>query len=657
MKKTGKIFYLIFGLLSHFVWTAVPSAWANQIVEVSSRVNQSEVTLEQSLILTLTVRFEGEAQVGSPRLPDLPGFSVQNSWTNQSSSSRLIAGPGGMQFKTERTVEFNYNLRADKSGRQVIPPLEISVNGQSFRTDSIEVQVFADASQVPQNSSPQPTKPPSPGSLLGEEDIDALFKGLLQRPPIPNPPSPPAVKNPNELFFIHLDLDKEEVFEGEQIIANWYIYSRGNIISLDRLKFPELRGFWREILEEIPALRFVQETLNGLPYRRALLASHALFPIRPGEAKIDEYRVRATVQVPLMGGLGGFSFGQPQTFNRSSPVKIFQVKPLPTPRPQNFIGGVGQFTLRSELSLGTGEKEPNTEAVFFPARMGEPFKWILQFEGPGNAKMIELPRFDLPEGLDWVETRTESRYFKNGRSVKNFILFLMPKKTGEILVPEITFSMFNPESSQYYEVTTEPFGLRVEGVQSSFAQSRAPEVLQTGEASRLEKLPVPRPLVAGAGPWSAEILDLRFPGWLLGALFGLSGFIFSLQWLYKLLTAQKKRDPVLELQREFSKIRKLSKKSPKEAGLRAVQLTYSALGLNDNTKFSADTLALALEKLPPSLRAMTEARLKEEFQYFEKIAFSFKESSLSSHDDNPNTKERLHQLEEILVQISKRLVS
>jgi hypothetical protein len=619
------------------------------------------VALEQTFVLTLRVRFEGEAQLGSPRLPDLPGFSVLNSWTNQSSSSRLMAGPGGMQFKTERSVEFNYNLRAEKAGRQIIPPLEISVNGESFKTDSIAIQVFADASQVPFGSQggrrggqAQSREQEDP---TGVDDLDALFNALLQRPPVTVQPRPPVVKNPNELFFLHLDVDKQEVYEGEQIIANWYIYSRGNIISLDRLKFPELKGFWREILEEIPALRFVQETLNGVPYRRALLASHALFPIRPGQATIDEYRVRATVQVPVMGAFGGFSFGQPQTFNRSSPTKTFQVKPLPLPRPKNFVGGVGQFSLRSEVALGSGTNQDESGGSLFQARMGEPFKWTLQFEGHGNAKMIELPKLDLPEGLDWVETRTESRYFKNGRSVKNFEVFLMPKKTGAISVAPFRFALFNPQTAEYYEVSTDPFSLNVEGIQSNFAQSQAPSLPQA-DSKVSPKITMPLPLVAGTEDWVSQALSMRFPTWLIMGLFSLSGLILSLQAVMAWTARQRPRDPVAEIRRELAKVRKLIKKSPREAAVLAVQLAYAALGLNDNTRFSADTLSAAMEKLPPSLRESSEEKLKSSFAYFEKLAFSQQDQALDSIGSSRDVLvDKLSELEEVLVQISKRLAS
>jgi len=47
---------------------------------------------------------------------------------------------------------------------------------------------------------------------------------------------------------VYLDLDKTEVYEGEQVTANWSIYTRGSLESLDRVKFPDLKGFWKEII-------------------------------------------------------------------------------------------------------------------------------------------------------------------------------------------------------------------------------------------------------------------------------------------------------------------------------------------------------------------------------------------------------------------------
>ena len=145
--------------------------------------------------------------------------------------------------------------------------------------------------------------------------------------------------NTNEAFFVHVDIDKTTVFEGEQITAKWYIYARSNIESLDRVKFPDLKGFWKEIIEEVPALQFTSEMVNGIMYKKALLASHALFPIKPGVAVIDEFKIKAKVR-----SMTQFGAGSSREYTKVSKRTEIKVMSLPLEgRTSSFSGAVGSY--------------------------------------------------------------------------------------------------------------------------------------------------------------------------------------------------------------------------------------------------------------------------------------------------------------------------
>ena len=184
-----------------------------------------------------------------------------------------------------------------------------------------------------------------------DEEDESLFGQLLRRqqPQEEKVPSRTLPINEKEAFFIIVEADKKEVYEGEQIFASWYIYTRGNIHQFDRLKFPALKGFWKEDVEPAPNLNFEKELVNGVLFHRALLASYALFPIKKGQATIDEYKIRALVSLPLQG-FGGFGFGQPFSYTRSSPPLNVVIKPLPEEgKPDSFSGAVGNFKVESHV--------------------------------------------------------------------------------------------------------------------------------------------------------------------------------------------------------------------------------------------------------------------------------------------------------------------
>jgi hypothetical protein len=273
-------------------------------------------------------------------------------------------------------------ITPQRAGTLTIPGFEVIVDGKKYETKPIKMQISSQGSGAAQAP---PGLPPQVQDEMDE--AEQLFNQLLQKRGMPQAPAYRNLPiNPNEAFFIQCEVDKTDVYEGEQIVVNWYIYTRGNIMSLDRLKFPDLKGFWKEIIEEVPSLNFTQEVVNGIPYKKALLASHALFPIKPGVAVIDEYKLKAQVALPT-STFGSFGFGKPYTFSKSSERIKINVKPIPTEgKPADFSGAVGQFNVQV---LVDGNQFP----------VNQPFSMRVRFEGSGNAKLIELPHLDLPKGI------------------------------------------------------------------------------------------------------------------------------------------------------------------------------------------------------------------------------------------------------------------
>jgi hypothetical protein len=122
--------------------------------------------------------------------------------------------------------------------------------------------------------------------------------------------------NPDDAFSIQLEVDKNEAFVGEQVTASWYLYTRNHIQNIDTLKYPNLKAFWKEDIELATRLNFQQEVVNGIPYKKALLVSYALFPIKDGSALIDTYKAKCTV---ISGNMGVFGMGQPMAYTKASP--------------------------------------------------------------------------------------------------------------------------------------------------------------------------------------------------------------------------------------------------------------------------------------------------------------------------------------------------
>ena len=464
MKKIGNIITFIFIILIGFIVFA-----ADVKVEIS--VDRNQMGIGDSFTLNVSIQSDSDFETHTPQLQSIPNVEVVEvlQGGRQSSSSMTIIN-GKTQFIQRTMQDFNFILSPQKEGVYTIPSVEVVVDGRTYKSNSVKIEV----GEQFRNSKAQPKgRPRFPPGFGGQNDDDGgknsqgffqddedLFEQLLRQqqrmfggganggfgriPPLGQIPSRQLKVNTNEAFFIYIDIDKSEVFEGEQVNAKWYIYTRSNIESLDRVKFPDLKGFWKEIIEEVPALQFTEEIVNGVRFKKALLASHALFPIKPGVAIIDEFRVKAKVRNVSQQGWGSL-----RELTKSS--RRVEVKVLPLPeqgRGKSFSGAVGNY----HIIL-------NTDATTYPAH--QPFSIKVRFEGVGNAKLIDLPAINWPDGLEVFDTKSESKFFKDGQSYKEFEILVIPRKEGAIKIPQFELTYFDPQIKKYISEITQELNLQI----------------------------------------------------------------------------------------------------------------------------------------------------------------------------------------------------
>lgn len=462
MKKIGKFLTLCFALC---LWSSL--ALSAQ-VRVEAELDRRQMGIGDSFVLTVRISSDEDFELPQLELPPMQSIEVVNIYpsSRQSATSMSIVN-GKTQFVQTVSQEFTYVLSPQKEGTLTIPGIVVRLYGQEYRSNSLSVDVqeeYRGGGRAPPKGRPRfPPGYGSGGQPPEEEpgsEAEDLFEQLLRQQqqlfggrggigqqPFGQPAPAPSRQmeiNTREAFFVHVDVDKTEVYEGEQVTANWYIYTRANIESLDRAKFPDLKGFWKEIIEEVPALTFTDEIVNGVPYRKALLASHALFPIKAGTAVIDEFRIKAKVRMPTRMGWGGLN-----EYTKSSKRTPIKVLPLPAEGKTNsFSGAVGNYQITVQ-----------TEGRTFPAN--QPFSVKVRYEGAGNAKLIDLPQINWPEGLEVYDMKSESRFFKQGTSFKEFEILVIPRKEGEVRIPSLDLTYFDPAQKKYITQSTEELLLQI----------------------------------------------------------------------------------------------------------------------------------------------------------------------------------------------------
>lgn len=610
MEKIGRGF--LGGCLSLLVVIALKAQLAGADgVNVMATVNRNQVGVGDVVNLTVSVSSESSTNVDEPQLPAIPGFDLINSTSGMETRSTFVNG----KFMTEQSRTFTYMLAVSQKGQLQIPPISVNVDGKSYSTQPITIAANGQRSGSPPvaGQGQQGGQPTDPFDQMDE--MEEVFNQMLQRRLAPRAfpggqqgrgghqqqQNIPSV-NPEEAFFIHAETDKQKAFVGEQVTASFYLYTRGSIRDIDTLKYPDLKSFWKEEIEMATRLNFEQVAVNGIPYQRALLVSYALFPIRPGSANIDPYKAKCTVITP-----SNFGFGRAYVFTKASRAISIDVMPLPTQgKPANYSGAVGNFRLTASFDPPTGTAN-------------QPVTLRVRFEGRGNAKLIELPKLDLPPSFEIYDQKSQAKFLKDGTSFKEFEVLIIPREPGVFKVAPVATAVFDSQSHKYTEIASQPLSLAVTGMASVVSPvqaqkspgAKSPETPEHSLPSLVTDMEVGSSLPAQA-----------MPAITIGLYLMVFGLLVQQGWA-KLRQKPKRANLNLVLNTRLKKIRSLVGKNEwRRVGVEMTNATYYLLGQLTNLGGASHELERMLENTPPSLRDELAAPIRKLLAQSEMLSFA-----------------------------------
>lgn len=658
MEKTGNLFsqcvlrFCLFALTLFFVQAAAADS------KVSVRVDRDQMGIGDAFTFTLTVQSDGDFELAMPQLPKIAGLEEINSTEGgrQSSSSMSIIN-GKTQFVSSTSQDYHYLLSPQKEGVFIIPVIDVVINGKTYKTQPIKIEVKEEFRNAPSKGHAKAKRrfPPGfggqPGDQDAEEDQDPfgglrnaedLFEQMLQqqqrmfggggglgRSQRDDIQSRQLDVNTNEPFFLYLDVDKTEVYEGEQITANWYIYTRANVESLDRVKFPDLKGFWKEIIEEVPALQFGDEIVNGVHYRKALLASHALFPIKPGTAVIDEFRIKAKIRSNQFGG---------RSTETTKASKRTSIKVLPLPqegKTVSFSGAVGNYRVTLK-----------TDSNSYPAH--QPFSVKVRYEGLGNAKLIDLPQITWPEGLEVYDTKSEAKFFKEGNSYKEFEILVIPRKEGEMKIPALSLTFFEPALKKYISEMTQEITLQI-----TPGQPNAPGVSSASSGGQADAQGFVPQAILQLPEAQFSLRDYRIPIYLSFLLLGVLGI---LGWaVMQLKNLNFESEVFSNIAGKLSKIEQhQASQDVRKIGSEATNLIYLLVAQLAGQKKADQEIHLLMKEISSKDQQRFISRINILFDYFQLLGFSPDEIMQAAINKKPIA-EQIRELKALTKEIVEKL--
>ena len=360
--------------------------------------------------------------VANFQAPNFKDFLVL-SGPNQSSSMQIINGA------VSGSRAFTYYLQPRAMGKFTIGSAAISVKGQTLKSAPLAIEVV-------KGSGNQQAKKESNNQEVSTKEI-------------------------GENVFIRAIVDKNSVYQGEQVTVTYKLYTRLNIQAPQISKLPSYQGFWSEEIETSNQVSFSRENYDGKLFNVATLKKAALFPTQTGELSVTPFELKIPVLIqrkrksnsPFDDFFNDPFFGRTESVEytaKSNTVKV-NVLPLPQTSLSSFNGAVGNYTLQTSVDKKN-------------VKQNEPITFKVMLSGEGNINLLDMPELQIPNGFEKYEPKISANVSRGGliNGKKSFELLIIPRVSGSFEIPPMHFTFFNPKKKTYQTASSPLYNITVE---------------------------------------------------------------------------------------------------------------------------------------------------------------------------------------------------
>lgn len=469
--------------------------------ELMLSVSKNPVAVGEQFMIEFS--FEGDAKdfIG-PNFNGLRKLSGPNK--SSSSSMQIING----KVTSSKTTSFSYYVSALNEGTVVIGQASVKSNGKTYRSKAGNLKVVK-ASPKSKNS-----------SISISENV--YLKAIVNR---------------------------STVFQGEQILVTYKLYSKINLSDIQLTAVPELNGFWKEDMEANSNGKI--EVIDGVKHKVWEIKRYILTPQKSGTLSIDPLYTDISIQIknknsndPFRDPFGFFGTTQNVVEEVSSKTISIEVKDLPPGAPENFSGAVGQFKITSSVDKTSLDAN---QAV----------SYSLTISGKGNLHLIDNVPVSFPSSFETYDPQKKDKVFttKSGYGGKvTFEHLLIPRFRGEYTIDKQTFSYFDTKSKSYQTINTKPITINVLEGETDADSYYSSDDLNKLSSLQLNDIYQNTTLISVDDKKSNNVLFLIL---LIVPILGLLAYV-----IYHIIDAKNKENPIL---RRYNKSLKFAQKRLKIA--------------------------------------------------------------------------------------------
>lgn len=369
--------------------------------------------------ITYTVNTQN---VSNFRAPSINGFEVlAGPFASRMSSSQNING----RVSSVSSITYTYTVQAVKKGSFSIAPASIIAEGKPITSNALRIRVLPSDQKANSSNSSR-----SKVSSTKVSDQDLMIVGSVS---------------------------KTNVYEQEAFLLTYKIYTLVNLSGFDNVKLPDFKGFQSQEITPPEKYKFTLERFRGKNYQSTVYRQFILFPQSAGKLSINAARFDALVvktvrtEDPFDAIFNGGGNVTEVRKTILTPQINVNVKSLPSGKPADFSGGVGEFRLTS--SINSKEVKTN-DAVTIK----------INISGIGNIKLIETPKIDFPKDFEIYDPKVSNKFnvTRNGLSgTKEIEYLVIPRNAGDYKIPPISFSYFDSSSNSYKTIKTQEYSIKV----------------------------------------------------------------------------------------------------------------------------------------------------------------------------------------------------
>ena len=363
----------------------------------------------------------------------------QNIEIKEIPNCRFLFGPAIMQSSSDITtngkrrhsssVRYTYTYRAEKQGSVKISAANAIVGGKTLSTRPVSLEILP-----PDRSATNTSGNRTQSVQVYDIDTQTADKPIGH----------------NDVF-VRIVLSKPSAYVQEGVLCSIKLYSKYQISKFLTNVQPSYNGF---MAQEVPVqLQGKFENVNGENYYSYVVKQSVLFPQQSGQLKISSgsYELTVVQFETINTAFGRMRSPVEKTIKLQSNSASLDVRELPTPRPADFTGAVGNFKVSCVL--------PENQV-----RTNEASSVKIVVSGSGNLKGLTMPKFNFPSQFDMYDPQTVVSANPSGSTLTGKVeaeYTFVPQSVGTFKIEGASFSYFNPASEKYEHVNIEGFNLNV----------------------------------------------------------------------------------------------------------------------------------------------------------------------------------------------------